>query len=606
MRIVVSTLLVWTIFFTMSLNPIIYNQNREVPIAREIVYDLVVYGADPEGIAAATVAGERGLSVLVIEERSDIGGLMTLGGLNFIDMNYDSQRNLVTRGIFKRFYDNVGGNAFEIDKAHEVFKTFLLDSKADLMLNTEVTYLTLENKRIKNITVNQNGELHKIEASYFIDASPDGVLAAMAGVPYTLFGEDIRKPDRLMGVTLVFALDQVNWNHVFVHLNTNRIQGIIANDERKIYGAGFRTAWGYPDEGYRYQPRDEQMRLRGLNAARQNDGTVLINALLIFDVNPLDPVSKARAFDRAKKELEHVIPYIQENFAGFKNARLVGTADDLYVRESRHFLTTYVLSIDDVLENRSFDDQIAIGSYPVDIQPSQPGDWGTIVGDPDKYGIPYRCLLPEDFENLLLAGKHAGYSSLAAGSARVIPIGMVTAEAAALATVLAVEKNTSFPEIANNDNYFSLLQEQIIANDGFIETFIIENPLERYTGYEHMKNLRRMGLVFGRYQNEYHFDQIIDKWTFDRIFRGLLEYHNRAEDFVRIDQYPNYGSIARLVYQVEHGYVPDIQDAYDFGLEQKLFRNLDYWTTERINAHPNVEEIYIFLSNFNDYLSKKD
>ena len=81
------------------------------------------------------------------------------------------------------------------------------------------------------------------------------------------------------------------------------------------------------------------------------------------------------------------MPYVRENFVGFENAELVGTAEQLYVQESRHIIGEYQLTIDDVLENRDHWDRIAIGSYPVDVQPTAVQRWGTVIGNPT--GIVY-------------------------------------------------------------------------------------------------------------------------------------------------------------------------------------------------------------------------
>ena len=286
--------MVLTIFFSFALNGPVYNQYIELKasVDQGLVYDLIVYGSDPEGIAAATVAGEKGLKVLLVDEKDQLGGLMTAGRLNFIDMNYDKNGLLLTQGIFKRFYDAAGGNAFEIEKAKEVFKTFLLDAQVDVELEAKLKEAIVIDGKITSIFVDKNGMEKQYFGKYFIDASPDGDLAALAGAEYSLFGEDIRKKDRLMGVTLVFELEQVNWPKVFSYLNYNRLSGRRAGDERQFYGANLNSAWGYSVEGYKYEPQDQNMRLRGFNAARQKDGGVLVNALIIFDVDPLDNESK--------------------------------------------------------------------------------------------------------------------------------------------------------------------------------------------------------------------------------------------------------------------------------------------------------------------------
>ena len=134
--------------------------------------------------------------------------------------------------------------------------------------------------------------------------------------------------------------------------------------------------------------QDPQMRFRGPNLARQKNGNVLINALLIFGVDSLDPASKAEGIARGKKEIPHIVEYMRENFVGFEKAQFVSTAEQLYVRETRHIQGEYRLTITDVLENRDQWDKIGYGSYPVDVQPTSPSNSGNVIGKPAIYAIP--------------------------------------------------------------------------------------------------------------------------------------------------------------------------------------------------------------------------
>ena len=50
-------------------------------------YDVIVVGGDPEGVCAAVSSARNGLKTLLIEDDEALGGLMTLGKLNFIDIS---------------------------------------------------------------------------------------------------------------------------------------------------------------------------------------------------------------------------------------------------------------------------------------------------------------------------------------------------------------------------------------------------------------------------------------------------------------------------------------------------------------------------------------
>lgn len=378
-------------------------------------YDVIVVGTEPEGIAAAVSAARNGMKTLLLGEDEALGGLMTIGELNFIDMCESRDSTLLTQGFFKEFYDAVGGSAFDITEARNFFLS-VVTAEPLLTLRTQNQFVEpiMDGNTIVGVRMDENGVERAYYGSRLIDATVDADVAAAAGVPYTYAGEDIGEKDRQMGVTLVFELSGVNWTKVSLHLNWQRFKAEVLKQGTADMGATEKTAWGYTEEGYAYEPHDSMMRLRGFNIARQNNGNVLINALIIFGVDPLSDESKAEGIARAQAEMEYLIPYIQENFTGFENAELVATAEQLYVRESRHIIGEYQLTIDDVLENRDQWDKIAIGAYPVDVQPTATQTYGTVIGSPDRYAIPFRCLVPKIVDNLLVVGRSASYKSLAA------------------------------------------------------------------------------------------------------------------------------------------------------------------------------------------------
>lgn len=485
-------------------------------------FDVIVVGGDPEGVAAAVSASRNGMTVLLVEEAEALGGLMTLGMLNFLDMNHGKDGTLLTRGVFEEFYGTLG-NAFDVEEAKEFFLN-MIDNQQSIVLKLNTKFLEplKKDNTLVGVKVQEHGEVKEYFGKRLIDATQDADLAAASGVPYTFAGEDIGEKDRLMGVTLVFELDNVSWAKVFTHLNFNRVMGYIKKDERRHEGADFKAAWGYTKVGYSYEPQDDMMRLRGFNVARQDNGNVLINALLIFGVNALDPESKQAGIERAKVELEHLLPYIIENFTGFAKAELVGTAEQLYVRESRHIIGEYQLTIDDVLENRDQWDRIALGSYPVDVQPTATQRWGTIIGNPDRYSIPFRSLVPLEVENLLVVGRSASFTSLAAGSARVIPIGMCTGEAAGVAAAYSINNDKSFRDITKSEEAIASIQDTLIAQGAYLEPFNITDANTDHWAYEGVRTLRSLGILDGGYDNNYRLEVPVDKWRFQNMLNNTL------------------------------------------------------------------------------------
>ena len=477
-------------------------------------YDVIVIGGDPEGVCAAVSSARNGLKTLLIEDDAALGGLMTLGKLNFIDICEDRQGNILTQGLFMEFYDAVGGTAFDVERAKQFFYDWVTNEEnAELKLNTEFVTPVMDGNAIVGVVVEENGEEVTYTASRIIDATVDADVAAAAGVPYTIAGEDIGEKERQMGVTLVFELSGVNWDAVVNYLE---------NDDNAGTGATDKTAWGYTREGYAYEPKDELMRLRGFNVARQDNGNVLINALIIFGVDPMSEESKANGIARAQKELEYIVPYVREHFIGFENVELVGTAEQLYIRESRHIIGEHQLTIDDVLENRDQWDKIAIVAYPADIQPTAGQTYGTVVGSPDRYAIPFRSIVPLNVDNMLVIGRSASYTSLAAGSARVIPVGMAEGEAAGVASAYSLVQQISFRDMTADTDAIADVQKTLKKQGAYLDDFEVHEAFMDHWAYSGVKVLRSLGQMDGGYSNDYGLDKAISKGRMQNLLNNVM------------------------------------------------------------------------------------
>lgn len=488
-------------------------------------YSLIVIGGEPEGIVAAVSAARNGVKTLLIEDDAALGGLFTLGRLNFLDMNYGPEKDLLTRGIFEEFYDNLG-NAFDIETAKDYFLDLVLkEDNITLLLNTAVIDPILDKNSIIGVRVNEQETVKEYYGDRMIDATTDADIAVASGVPYTIGAEDYGKKDSLMGVTLVFRVKDVNWPYIFLYNNFSRIISKIRpswGDPNA--GAALKVAWGYGKQALEYEPQDKMMRFRGPNLARQKDGTVLINALLIFGVDSLDPASKALGIERGKKEIPHILEFMQKRFPGFADVKLADTAEQLYIRETRHIQGEYRITIDDVLENRDQWDRIAHGSYPVDIQPVAPDNLGNVIGKPAIYSIPFRSIVPLNIDNLLVVGRSASYDSLPHGSIRVVPVGMAVGEAAGVAAAYSLENQISFRDMSKSKQAISSLQERLKKQGAYLVEYKSPRPaVMDHWAYPGVKTMRRLGLAAGGYSNNYRLEDTIQYWDADYMLNSVLK-----------------------------------------------------------------------------------
>ena len=571
------------------------DRTANTPQTANVDYDVIVVGGDPEGVCAAVSSARNGLKTLLIEDDEALGGLMTLGKLNFIDICESRNGSILTQGLFMEFYEGVGGTAFDVEKAKSFFYDWITNEKnATLKLNTKFIAPVMDEDCITGVVVEEeNGEQVTYTAACVIDATVDADVAAAAGAPYTIAGEDIGEKERHMGVTLVFELSGVDWDKVVNYLE---------NDDNAGTGATEKTAWGYTREGYAYEPQDDLMRLRGFNVARQDN--VLVNALIIFGVDAMSEESKAQGVVRAQKELEYIVPYVQQNFIGFEQAQLVGTASQLYVRESRHIVGEYQLTIDDVLENRDQWDKIAIVAYPADIQPTAGQTYGTVIGSPDRYAIPFRCLVPLNVENLLVIGRSASYTSLAAGSARVIPVGMAEGEAAGVAAAYSLDKQSSFREMSQDEKAIASVQKQLKKQGAYLDDFEVHEDFMEHWAYSGVKVIRSLGLLDGGYSNDYRLDEAMGKWRLQNMINNSMKKTGKDVPVIEVSDPPTNQEMIAATAQIVG------VEATEYAEQMQALQQMGILTDEIISHMsgemdtPMAAEAVMIVANLYQYMAE--
>ncbi|HHX62223.1 MAG TPA: FAD-dependent oxidoreductase [Epulopiscium sp.] len=527
--LIILGLITMLIVFTMGQS----REKKTKMISDQEIFDVIVVGSDPEGIAAAVSASRNGMKTLLLDKRDRVGGLMTVGGLNFIDMNYGSEGEILTRGIFEEFYKKINQfnfrrtkkNSFDIDEAEAIFEKMIYKEK---LLTKEMGVgqisLLVEEGTVKGITYIKNGQTKTVFGARMIDATQDADIAAMAGVPFSMGMEDINVKQEYQVVTLIFELSNIKWSSLKKHLMENPTPNT---------GVNHVCAWGFSEEMQAYKAQNPNIRFRGPNIGRQKNNRVLINSMHIFGVNPLDAQSKEKAIQEGTEEIPYVLEYMRKVIPGFENAKLEKVSEELYVRESRHIYGEYRVGVNDLLEGKNFEDKIALGSYPIDIQATSMDNAGYLLGNPPIYSIPFRALVPLEAESLLVVGRGASYDSLAHGSMRVIPVGMATGQAAGVASAYSIKNQLSFREISRNIEAIQEIQETLIKQGAYLSDFEIPDHDSSRWAYEGLKFMRSKGLATGGYENEYNLGQQVNGKQFKNLLNNTLKRSaiERREDF---------------------------------------------------------------------------
>ena len=559
------TLFLVTACFSLGLSCGLAQSSDRLLMSLHRHYDVIVTGGDAEGIAAAIAAARAGASTLLIDTRPKLGGLLTRGWLNTIDLNLDRLNRPLNGGIFGEVYRELDDHSFDVATMEAILARLVGREKNLDVVKGALTILPVIGSASMPLfrpgqTLNPDDrdlpehlitsvqpplrsaiapvivdgvEIHAdsgkslvIYGNRIIDATQDADLAIAAGAGWKAYGEDVWGVPRNMATTLVFRLDNIadaDWQKMCAALSGQKVSG-------GLLGGTRRSIWGFSDVMKKYTASTDRIRMRGLNLGRQNDGSVLVNALLVFGIDGLSCESRHAARQLATAELPRLLVFLQKNIAGMSTAGIADVAPELYVRTSRQILAQYTLTVDDVLENRDFVDRACFGSYPLDIQAQVPDHHGDVTGKPEQYAVPLRSLIPVGFSNLMVVGRSAGFDALAQSSARTIPVGMAAGQAAGVAAVLSIRKGRQFDLIASDPLFISELHEMLTGQGVDIAPNSARAPvLVDHWAYQGLKYMRRRGQISGGYKNEYWLDRPIGGKAFANRLLNTCSELNRQD-----------------------------------------------------------------------------
>lgn len=459
-------------------------------------YDVIVVGSEPEGVVTAVAAAQEGASTLLVTTDERIGGLFVTGMMNSLDLR--TAPELYQRGLFEQWWDRVGRRgSFDVSRAEEAFENMLATARVTVMTADRAPTPEKRGSEVFGLRVGDT----VFVASQIVDATADGDFMAAAGAPFTVGFASIGFEER-MADTLVFRIDGIDWDALAAGIRSRGGPGYASIDEYVAWG----HFGGYPAA---YEAQESGIRLRGLNLGRQEDGSVLVNALLIYGIDPFDPESMADGAARATREAPRIVAYLRHDLPGFENARYAGVAESLYIRESRHLSALCRLTVDEVLHNLVTEHDVAAGGYPLDVQTLTPSDNGYVFGVPEIYGVRLCVTVPRGVDGLWVVGKTAGYDPLAASSARVVPFGMALAEAVGIAAARSAERGLSPSEFVSDTSEILRLREGLELRGAYLPDVEQREPVGpyRHPHYGSYRTLSRWGLAVGGYANDPKLDE---------------------------------------------------------------------------------------------------
>ncbi len=395
--------------------------------------DLIVVGGGFTGVCAAIAAARHGAKVTLFEQSGALGGAAVVNLINPFMPNgtklegEDTYTEL-TQGLYEEICNRLRNdfNAMWKRTFHEEYLKILLDrmckeAGVKVVFHSTLAAVEMDGETLKAVQMVQRNGMNRFEAKYFVDATGDGMLSLLAGVPMRLG----RPEDNLcQPMTLCFRMGSID----IEKFNEHRAE------MQELYKK-------FQAEGKIKNPRENV-----LIFPTMVDGMLHFNTTRIIKKNPVDPDDLSWAEMEAREQMLEIYTFLKENVPGCENAQLV-TSNDIGVRESRMIDGQYVLNQDDLVSQRRFDDCIACGNYDIDIHnPAGTGTSHYYFPEGQYYDIPLRTLRPVNVDNLLVGGRCISVTHEAQASVRIMPICCSTGEAAGVAAAVANKHGVKLDE----------------------------------------------------------------------------------------------------------------------------------------------------------------
>ncbi len=398
--------------------------------------DVLVCGGGCAGLAAALSAARNGQRTLLIERAGFAGGIITAVGLPFFDGIADIKDNrVVVRGIALELLSKSGicaPDATRMEKHNptirnvEAFKLLadrLLTAEKNLgmLYHSMACGVEMDGDQIAAVLVANKAGLSRISAKVIIDCTGDADIAAWAGAP-------VEKAPELQPLTLHFRVGNVK--------KTPDISKNCRTALEKAHERGQLPMFYGPGVMFMFSPTE-----------------IYVHGIRV-PADASDPVELTRAEIQGRADAWAMFEAWKRDVPGFEDSYFQSAAPYIGVRETRRIVGQHVLTEDEIMATKPFDDAIATGCWYLDQHPNKLtlGSANAVPKQqPAPYDIPYRSLVPQKVSNLLVAGRCHSTTRLAQSSTRVTVTAMALGEAAAVAASLALKGNVSPQKLAGPD-----------------------------------------------------------------------------------------------------------------------------------------------------------
>lgn len=437
---------------------------RRTPVLHEV--ELLVLGGGPAGLAAASAGARAGARTLLVERYGFLGGMGTAAGVtNFCGLhaNVHGRIRQVVQGVGAELLqriDALGGlnaphllfggriaaQAYDTAAFKVAADELLRASGARVLLHAWVAGVAMRDAaHIDAVLLETKSGRVAIRARQFIDCTGDGDVAAHAGAPYEkgADGSAMMYPSTMMRLG---GVDDARAGQAWLHV-AERMRAAEARGERFARRGPILRPQKHPGE----------WRANVTQLARADGGPV----------DGTDAAQLSAAESEGRRQSAAFLRFLRRDVPGFEAAYLLDLPAQVGIRETRRIVGEYVLTEDDVLGCARFADSIGANGWPVeehlagDVSFRWPHGSDTPEGRAASSGfnhLPWRMLLPQRVDNLLVAGRCASMTHGGQSAARVSGACLAMGQAAGTGAALALRQG-----VAPRATDVRLLQQRLQA-----------------------------------------------------------------------------------------------------------------------------------------------
>jgi hypothetical protein len=377
---------------------------------------VLVVGGGPAGIGAAIAASKAGAETLLIEDTGYFGGIASLGlGMCMNQMRPNSEPRGFIHELLLEKLQNYGDQAVRLS-THQFFvnvdylKVAIMDALdvagCKYLVHLKAVDAIRKGSKVTGVTVSSKSGLVDIMADVIVDCTGDADIAYFSGAP------TLKETGNLAPQTLLLNVSNID------NYSSKYMVGVAKQAKEKYPLVP--DNWGLS-------------RISNCNHFYINHAGT--KGMGNFDITDPEQYSKAECLSR--RQVVQMTEAMREFGANtLKNCEIVNVSPQIGVRESRRIKGSYILTEEDSLNGSKFDDVIAWRSGWLDI--------GFVrVTQMKIHQVPYRCIVPEQINGLLAAGRCISASHEGAAAGKSIGNCIATGHAAGIAAAIASAERKS-------------------------------------------------------------------------------------------------------------------------------------------------------------------